>query len=82
MGFPAGPRYFHAMPPDAIQPEAPPAAPAPAETKPAPARPAHEASRLHRLLAVGGTIFGLFIVYEVFTYFVAYRSALSLDKTI
>ena len=72
MGFPAGPRYFHAMPPDAIQPEAPPAAPAPAETKPAPARPPHEASRLHRLLAVGGAILGLFIVYEVFTYFVAY----------
>ena len=31
-----------------------------------------EASRLRRLGLVGGTILGLFIAYEVFTYFVAY----------
>ena len=31
-----------------------------------------ETSRLHRLLTVGGTILGLFILYEVITYFVAY----------
>lgn len=72
MGFPAHPRYFPAMPPDATQPEAPPAAPPPAETSPAPARPAHQTSRLHRLLTVGGTILGLFLLYEVVTYFVAY----------
>lgn len=36
------------------------------------ARPALETSRLHRLLTVGGTILALFILYEVFTYFVAY----------
>ncbi len=46
-------------------PEPPPAA-APA------ARPAVETSRLHRLLTVGGTILALFVLYEVFTYFVAF----------
>ena len=41
--------------------------------EPTPAgRPAVETSRLHRLLTVGGTILGLFILYEVITYFVAY----------
>ncbi|MBL0901304.1 MAG: HlyD family secretion protein, partial [Reyranella sp.] len=44
----------------------------PAPPPPAPPPPAHETSRLHRLLTVGGTILGLFILYEVVTYFVAY----------
>lgn len=52
-------------PTPAAAPE-PPAAPAPS------ARPAVETSRLHRLLTVGGTILGLFILYEVVTSFVAF----------
>ena len=63
--------------PAAPKPEAP--APPPSEPVPAatanptpPSRPAVETSRLHRLLTVGGTILGLFILYEVVTYFVAY----------
>jgi len=57
-----------APPPEATQATAPepPSVPAP------PARPAVETSRLHRLLTVGGTILGLFILYEVVTYFVAF----------
>ena len=62
----------------------PVAAPAPApeptpvaapEPLPAPApspRAAVETSRLHRLLTVGGTILGLFLLYEVVTSFVAF----------
>ncbi len=61
--------------PAAPRPVVPPS-PAPIPTaapEPAPAtRPAVETSRLHRLLTVGGTILGLFILYEVITYFVAY----------
>lgn len=67
------------MPPDITQSQTEPDKPAPAPASvpaevppPAPARPEHEASRLHRLLTVGGTILGLFILYEVVTYFVAY----------
>ena len=63
----------------ASQPPAPVATPeatvaaAPAPVSPAgSARPEIETSRLHRLLTVGGTILALFILYEVFTYFVAY----------
>lgn len=57
-----------APPPEATQVTAPepPSVPAP------PARPAVETSRLHRLLTVGGTILGFFILYEVVTYFVAF----------
>ena len=68
--------------PAAPKPAAPkPEAPAPPPSEPVPAatanptpssRPAVETSRLHRLLTVGGTILGLFILYEVVTYFVAY----------
>ena len=47
------------------------APPLPAAALKAP-RPPREASRLRRLLLVGGTILGLFIVYQVFVYFVAY----------
>jgi multidrug efflux system membrane fusion protein len=56
-----------AKPPEAAAPVLPATAP-----PPPPARPKHEASRLHRLLTVGGTILGLFLLYEVVTYFVAY----------
>ncbi len=57
------------MPPDVSQP-AEATAPPPAAVPPP--RPEHEASRLHRLLTVGGTILGLFLLYEGVTYFVAY----------
>jgi membrane fusion protein, multidrug efflux system len=71
------------MPPDVTQsppgsaPAGPAAVPGPVPARPtpeplAPPPPAHETSRLHRLLTVGGTILGLFILYEVVTYFVAY----------
>ncbi len=46
----------------AALPDAPPKEP----------RPPREASRLRRLLIVGGTILGLFIIYQVVVYFVAY----------
>ncbi len=36
------------------------------------ARPPREASRLRRLMVVGGTILGLFIAYQIIVYFVAY----------
>jgi len=55
------------MPPD---PGTPAAAPAPpAATTSAPSR---TASRLHRLVAVVGTILVLFVAWEVLTYYVAY----------
>ncbi len=68
-------------PPQAPVPQAPPssapvapAAPAPAVAPvPPPAKlTPNETSRLHRLLTVGGTILGLFLLYEIVTYFVAY----------
>jgi multidrug efflux system membrane fusion protein len=36
------------------------------------ARPERETSRLRRLMVVGGTILGLFVVYQIIVYFVAY----------
>ena len=54
-----------APPPPVATPE-PLSAPAPSP------RPTVETSRLHRLLTVGGTILGLFILYEVVTSFVAF----------
>lgn len=71
------------MPPDVTQPSQTPPESVPAAAAPVPvpspeaatapsARPARETSRLHRLLTVGGTILGLFILYEVVTYFVAF----------
>jgi multidrug efflux system membrane fusion protein len=68
-----------AAPPAPSTPAAKPAA-APPETlphgQPAPTpeapRPAHAASRLRRLVTVGGTLLVLFILWEVLTYFVAY----------
>ncbi len=56
-------------PPPVPAPIAAPVAPAPGEVAP---RPAREASRLRRLLVVGGTILGLFVVYQIVVYFVAY----------
>ena len=44
-----------------VEPVAVPVAAAPVEAP----RPEREASRLRRLLVVGGTILGLFIVYQV-----------------
>ncbi len=35
-------------------------------------KPSGDTGRLHRIVAVGGTILVLFLLYEVFTYFVAY----------
>jgi membrane fusion protein, multidrug efflux system len=35
-------------------------------------KPSQGAGRLHRLVTVGGTILVLFVLYEIFTYFVAY----------
>jgi len=58
-----------AEPPAAVPPEpaatvkAPPAGPP---------KPSQGAGRLHRLVTVGGTILVLFVLYEIFTYFVAY----------
>ncbi|TBR28532.1 MAG: biotin/lipoyl-binding protein, partial [Reyranella sp.] len=71
------------MPPDVTQPSQTPPESVPAAAAPVPvpspaaatapsARPARETSRLHRLLTVGGTILGLFLLYEVVTYFVAF----------
>jgi multidrug efflux system membrane fusion protein len=67
------------VPPKPAEPPEPPAAPAPAQapppTPPAPSAeppPARTASRLRRLLTVGGTIFVLFVLWEVLTYYVAY----------
>jgi multidrug efflux system membrane fusion protein len=53
-------------------PADPPPAAAPPVKPPEPVRPARAASRLRRLGIVGGTLLGLFILYEVFVYFVAY----------
>ena len=64
--------------PKPVATPAPPPEPTPVATpEPPPAaapsvRPAVETSRLHRLLTVGGTILALFVLYEVFTYFVAF----------
>lgn len=59
--------------PTPISTPEPAAAVAPPPSPPlAAARPARETSRLHRLITVGGTILGLFILYEVFTSFVAF----------
>ena len=64
--------------PKPVATPAPPPEPTPVATpEPPPAaapsvRPAVETSRLHRLLTVGGTILSLFVLYEVFTYFVAF----------
>ncbi|WP_295142541.1 HlyD family secretion protein [uncultured Reyranella sp.] len=71
------------MSPDVTQPSQQPPDPMPAAAAPVPtpspepvtappARPARETSRLHRLITVGGTILGLFLLYEVVTYFVAF----------
>jgi multidrug efflux system membrane fusion protein len=52
---------------------APPEPAATAKAPPAePPNPSLRASRLHRLVTVGGTILVLFVLYEIFTYFVAY----------
>ena len=67
---PAAPKPV-ATPPPPPEPT-PVAAPEPPPATVPSARPAVETSRLHRLLTVGGTILALFILYEVFTYFVAY----------
>ena len=67
---PAAPKPV-ATPPPPPEPT-PVAAPEPPPAPVPSARPAVETSRLHRLLTVGGTILALFILYEVFTYFVAY----------
>ncbi|MDB5487247.1 MAG: hypothetical protein JWQ58_962 [Reyranella sp.] len=56
--------------PEPVAAAAPPASPPPAASPPA--RPARETSRLHRVITVGGTILALFILYEVFTSFVAF----------
>ena len=64
--------------PKPVATPAPPPEPTPVATpEPPPAaapsvRPAVETSRLHRLLTVGGTILARFVLYEVFTYFVAF----------
>ena len=64
--------------PKPVATPAPPPEPTPVATpEPPPAaapsvRPAVETSRLHRLLTVGGIILALFVLYEVFTYFVAF----------
>ncbi|WP_296339256.1 HlyD family secretion protein [Reyranella sp.] len=61
-----------------VSPEAPAAEPAPSPvpaSAPAAAetpRPERETSRLRRLLTVGGTLLGLFVVYQILVYFVAY----------
>jgi multidrug efflux system membrane fusion protein len=55
---PAGP---HPQPSAAVEPS----------TAEAP-KPSQGASRLHRLVTVGGAILILFVLYEIFTYFVAY----------
>lgn len=49
-------------------------APAPPAVAPGPAAPKteREVSRLRRLVTVGGTLLGLFIIYQVIVYFVAY----------
>jgi multidrug efflux system membrane fusion protein len=58
-----------------IAPPIPAAIPVPAPVT-APAveatRPERETSRLRRLFIVGGTIFGLFVAYQIIVYFVAY----------
>ena len=59
--------------PDAPAAEpAPPPAPAPAPAAAEAPRPERETSRLRRLLTVGGTLFGLFVAYQILVYFVAY----------
>jgi multidrug efflux system membrane fusion protein len=56
-------------PPAAPHPE--PSAAVEPPTAEAP-KPSQGASRLHRLVTVGGAILVLFVLYEIFTYFVAY----------
>ena len=63
----AKPAPIPAVVPPAIPVSAPVSAPA-VEA----ARPEREASRLRRLLTVGGTILGLFVAYQIIVYFVAY----------
>ncbi|MGD9878854.1 MAG: HlyD family secretion protein [Reyranella sp.] len=63
-------------PPEPPAPEVEPAAAPPPGGQPAPAaeapKPARTASRLRRLITVGGTLVVLFVLWEVATYFVAY----------
>ena len=66
---PAGPAVPppEAAPLPGVAPGPPPAQP-PAEAP----KPARATGRLRRLVIVGGTLLGLFILYEVFCYFIAY----------
>ena len=64
---PPQPEPLAAPPPAAVPPPA--AAAAPPAAAPVPSR---VASRLRRLLTVGGTIFVLFVLWEVVTYYIAY----------
>ncbi len=58
--------------PESIPAPQPPPAPAPAPDAPPAGLTKRETSRLHRLLVVGGTIFALFVLWEVFTTYVVY----------
>lgn len=82
-----GPQAKSEAAPKPVEPPAPPEAPPAVDPVPVPtpaapagqpaaeataAKPTRTASRLRRLITVGGTLLVLFILWEVLTYFVAY----------